>query len=85
MLTYTDSGRGDAVVLLHGIPGSRTTWNRVVPLSIMNGAGLDQRVKDVRSFSRFYTNRIGVLQEGILSSSFSLTEARVLYETRQPE
>jgi DNA-binding MarR family transcriptional regulator/GNAT superfamily N-acetyltransferase len=40
----------------------------------------EHRVGAVRRFSRFYTRRIGLLQDGLLETPFSLTQARVLYE-----
>ena len=46
----------------------------------MTKADLSQCVEAVRGFNRFYTRKIGVLQEGFLKSPFSLTEARVIYE-----
>jgi DNA-binding MarR family transcriptional regulator/GNAT superfamily N-acetyltransferase len=39
-----------------------------------------QTVKAVRHFNRFYTAAIGTLQEGLLKSTLSLAEARILFE-----
>lgn len=40
----------------------------------------EERIGVVRQFNRFFTRQIGVLREGLLHSSYTLTETRVLFE-----
>lgn len=42
-------------------------------------------IESVRSFNRFYTNIIGVLDTHILDSGYSLIEARILFELNDKE
>jgi DNA-binding MarR family transcriptional regulator/GNAT superfamily N-acetyltransferase len=47
---------------------------------MMSNGQTEARVDAVRRFNRFYTRRIGALDEGHLFTPFSLAEARVMYE-----
>ena len=44
-----------------------------------------ERAQALRAFSRFYTAIIGALREGLLETSYSLTEARVIFELGRQE
>jgi len=46
---------------------------------------LEEHIAAIRDFNRFYTRQIGILQEGLYKSEFSLTEVRVLYELAHRE
>ena len=46
----------------------------------MRDLAFGARIDAVRAFNRFYTRHIGVLRKDYLSTPYSLTEARVLYE-----
>ena len=46
----------------------------------MAGSVSGPQVDAIRQFNRFYTRQIGLLQEHLLASPFTLTQARVLFE-----
>src|ERR1700720_479495 len=51
----------------------------------MSQPDCDDRISAVRAFNRFYTRKLGFLDQQVLKSPFSLSEARVLYELATQE
>ena len=49
-------------------------------MDITQEAAKEARIAAIRRFNRFYTRKIGVLEQQLLESPYSLTEARVLFE-----
>ena len=50
-----------------------------------NTRDADRHISAIREFTRFYTQKIGVLRDGLLDSEHTLAEARVLYEIAHRE
>src|SRR5689334_22512307 len=51
----------------------------------MTVSDLPTQIESIRRFNRFYTRQIGVLEEGLVQSPYSLTEARIIYELAHHE
>ncbi|MFW9794549.1 MAG: GNAT family N-acetyltransferase [Candidatus Thorarchaeota archaeon] len=51
----------------------------------MTQSQLEKNIADIRGFNRFYTRKIGLLNQGLLRTKFSLTQARIIFELAQQD